>query len=160
MTIKSSVLAVAAAAATAAAVLPMADAPAAPNASFTLGSKLDKPTLHRIDNGKRGDSGGDMFVLSTTLSRDGKVAGRAEYVQTAVDDRYRGISMTVHLLLPDGTLELQGAGLDRRAPGLPKLPAEAELAVVGGTGAYAGASGTVHPVDAGSHQNLEVHLGS
>jgi hypothetical protein len=158
MAIKSSVLAVAAAAATAAAVLPMANAPAAPNASFTLRSKLDKPTLHRIDNGKRGDSGGDMFVLSTTLSRDGKVAGRAEYVQTAVDDRYRGISMTVHLLLADGTIELQGAGLDRKAPGLPKPGSDSDFAVVGGTGAYAGASGTVHPVDVKGQQELQVHL--
>jgi hypothetical protein len=66
--------------------------------------------------------------------------------------------MVVHLLLPNGTLELQGAGLDRKAPGLRKPAGESDLAIVGGTGAYAGASGTVHPVDIGSQQNLEVHL--
>jgi hypothetical protein len=160
MSIKTTLLAAGAAAATAAAVLPLASAPAASDATFTLQSKLDKPTLHRIDVGRRGNSGGDMFVLSTTLLRNGKAAGRAEYVQTAVDDRYQGISMVVHLLLPDGTIELQGAGLNRQAPGLPKPGAESDFAVVGGTGAYAGASGTVHPVDRAGRQELQVHLGS
>jgi hypothetical protein len=160
MSIRTWLFTTAAAATAVAALLPLSSAPAAPDTTFTVQSKLDRPTLHRFDNGKHGDSAGDVFVLATKLSRDGKAAGRGEYVQTAVDDRYRGISMTVHLLLPDGTLDLQGAGLDRRAPGLAKPSAEADLAVVGGTGAYAGASGTVHPIDVGSHQDLEVHLGS
>jgi hypothetical protein len=160
MSIRTSVFATAAAVMAAAAVLPLGSAPAAPDATFTVQSRLDKPTLHRIDNGKHGDSAGDVFVFATSLTRDGKAAGRAEYVQTAVDDRYRGISMTVDLLLPDGTIEIQAVGLDRKAPGLTKPGAESDLAVVGGTGAYAGASGTVHPVDVGSRQDLEVHLGT
>jgi hypothetical protein len=155
---KSSIVATAAAVAAAAAVLPLSSAPAAPNQTFTLKSRLDKGTLHRIDNGKRGASAGDVTVLATSLRRDGKPAGRGLYVHTSLDDRYRGVSMIAHLLLPEGTLELQGEALERRAPGLGKPPTEFDLAIVGGTGAYAGATGTVHPVDIGRRQDLHVRL--
>jgi hypothetical protein len=159
MFIKSSIVAAAAAIAAAAAVLPLSSAPAAPNEAFTLRSRLDKATLHGIDNGKRGASAGDVTVLATSLTRDGRPAGRALYVHTSLDDRYRGVSMIAHLLLPDGTIELQGEALERKAPGLGKPPTEFDLAIVGGTGAYAGATGTMHPVDIGSRQDLQVHLG-
>jgi hypothetical protein len=153
------VIAVIAAVAVAAAVIiPISSAPAASSRTFTLQSKLDRSTLHRIDSGKHGNSAGDEFVLATSLSRGGSPAGRALYVQTAVDDRYRGLSQVVQLMLPEGTLELQGAGLDRRAPGLAKPPVEWDYAIVGGTGAYTGASGIVHPVDTKSGQDLEVKL--
>ena len=158
MFIKSAIF-TAAALAAAAALLPLDSAPAAPNQTFTLQSHLDKATLHRIDNGEPGASAGDVTLLATRLTRDGKPAGRALYVHTSIDDRYRGVSMIAHLLLRDGTLELQGEALERQAPGLGKPPTEFDLAVVGGTGAYAGATGTVHPVDVGSRQDLQVHLG-
>ena len=159
MFVKSLVATTAAAAVGAATLLPLSSAPAAPTGTFTLQSRLDKTTLHRIDNGKRGPSAGDVTVLATALVRDGKPAGRALYVHTSVDDHYRGVSMIAHLLLPDGTLELHGEALERKAPGLGNPPEESDLAIVGGTGAYAGATGTVHPVDVGSRQDLTVNLG-
>jgi hypothetical protein len=100
-------------------------------------------------------------VFSTSLRRGGRPDGRAEFVQTVVDPRYRGISMRADLLLSDGTLELQGAGLSRRAPGGAKPSSETDMAIVGGTGAYAGASGSVKLVPSGrTTQRLEITLTS
>jgi hypothetical protein len=140
----------AAAAAAAAIALPLSSAPAAPSGSFTVQSQFVQRTFHRIDVGRHGNSAGDEFVFSTNLRRDGKAAGRGEYVQTAVDDRYQGISMVISLLLPDGTLELRGSGVNKRPPGLASLPSD-DLTIAGGTGAYAGARGVVHVTD-GAHK--------
>ena len=78
-----------------------------------------------------------------------------------VDPRYRGVSMHADLLLADGTLELQGAGLSHRAPGGAKPSSETDMAIVGGTGAYAGQSGSVKLVPSGrTTQRLEIALSS
>jgi hypothetical protein len=152
------ILAVAAAAV--ATAVPLASAPAAPSGSFTLVARLDPHSMVRVDARPKGTSPGDVFVFSTSLRRDGKPDGRAEFVQTVVDPRYRGVSMRADLLLSDGTLELQAAGLGRRARGGAKPSAETDMAIVGGTGAYAGASGSVRLVPSGrTTQRLELALG-
>ena len=46
------------------------------------------------------------------------------------------------LLLPDGTISLTGGGLNRRPPGGADPTSQNDMAVIGGTGAYAGATGT------------------
>jgi hypothetical protein len=139
--------------------VPLASAPAAPSGSFTLVASLDHHSMVRVDQSPKGTSPGDVFVFSTSLRRDGHADGRAEFVQTVVDRRYRGISMRADLLLADGTLELQGAGLSRRAPGGAKPSAETDMAIVGGTGSYTGASGRVQLVPSGrTTQRLEVML--
>src|ERR671935_1454165 len=149
------------AAAAVASAVPLASAPAAPSSSFTLVASLDRHSMVRVDARPKGTSPGDVFAFSTTLRRDGKPDGRAEFVQTVVDPRYRGISMRADLLLSDGTLELQGAGLSRRAPGGAKPSAETDMAIVGGTGSYTGASGRVQLVPSGrTTQRLEVALSS
>lgn len=154
-------LAMTAVAIAAAATLPLGSAPAAPGGSFQLQSRLETKSLHQTDTKPKGHSVGDVFVFSANLRRDGSVAGRAEYVQTLVDGRYSGVLMNVSLLLADGRLELQGAGLDKRAPGTQKERDTGDLAIIGGTGAYAGASGTVHVVDLSeTTQRLEVSLGT
>ena len=100
-------------------------------------------------------------MFSTSLRRGGKPDGRAAFVQTVVDPRYRGVSMRADLLLSDGTLELQGAGLSRRAPGGAKPSSETDMAIVGGTGVYAGADGSVKLVPSGqTTQRMEVALSS
>lgn len=153
------VLTFAVAAATVAIAMPLASAPAAPPGSFTLVASLDRQSMVRVDARPRGTSPGDVVVFSTSLRRDGKPDGRAEFVQTVVDPRYRGISMRADLLLSDGTLELQGAGLSRRAPGGANPSSETDMAIVGGTGAYAGANGSVKLVPSGrTTQRLEVTL--
>jgi hypothetical protein len=139
----------------------LASAPAAPSSSFTLVASLDRHSMVRVDARPKGTSPGDVIVFSTSLRRGGKPDGRAEFVQTVVDPRYRGVSMHADLLLADGTLELQGAGLSRRAPGGAKPSSETDMAIVGGTGAYASASGSIKLVPSGSTtQRLEVNLSS
>jgi hypothetical protein len=150
----------AATAVAAVALVPLGSAPAAPTGTLTLVASLDRHSLVKVDARPRGTSPGDAVVFSATLRRAGKLDGRAEFVQTIVDKRYRGVSMRADLLLGDGTLELQGGGLSRRAPGGGTPAAETDMAIVGGTGAYAGASGVVHLLPTGrTTQRLEVALG-
>lgn len=152
-------LSLAAVATVATVVLPLASAPAATPSSFRLIAGLDRASMVRVDTLPKGISPGDVIVFSTRLRRAGKPDGRAEFVQTVVDGRFQGISMRADLLLADGTIELQGAGLNRRAPGGAKPSAQTEMAIVGGTGAYAGASGTVRLTDIGhASQRLDVNL--
>jgi len=92
-----------------------------------------------------------------SLRRRGKPAGRGEFVQTVVDDRYRGISIRADLLLPEGTIELQGAGLSIRPPGGAKPSRETAMAIVGGTGAYAGAGGSAD-LSAAGHLKQRIEL--
>jgi hypothetical protein len=141
--------------------LPLAPAPAASTGSFTLVASLDRHSMVRVDARPKGTSAGDVFVFSTSLRRSGRPDGRAEFVQTVVDPRYRGVSMRADLLLSDGTLELQGAGLSRRAPGGARPSSQTSMAIVGGTGAYSGAIGSVKLIPSGhTTQRLEIALSS
>jgi hypothetical protein len=97
----------------------------------------------------KGTSAGDTVNFSVALLRDGKPAGRGEFAQTVVDNRYQGVSMQAELLLPDGTIDLQGGGLNKRPPGGAAPTRDSTLAVVGGTGAYAGVRGTAKLTAAG-----------
>jgi hypothetical protein len=49
---------------------------------------------------------------------------------------------TLTAVLTDGTITLQGVALGKRLPGA-STPAAEVYAITGGTGAYAGASGTM-----------------
>jgi hypothetical protein len=61
------------------------------------------------------------------------------------------------LLLRDGTIEVQGAGVNKRPPGGAAPTRDQQLAVVGGTGAYAGARGTARLTAAGkTTQRVEI----
>jgi hypothetical protein len=140
--------------------VPLASAPAAPSGSFTLVAGLDRHSMTTVDARPKGTSPGDVFVFSTSLRRNDDPDGRGEFVQTVIDPRYHGISIRAALLLTDGTLELQGAGLSRHAPGGARPSSQTDMAIAGGTGAYAGASGSVHLVPIGrTTQRLEVRLG-
>jgi hypothetical protein len=132
-------------------------AEAAPEGSITVLAKLDRHSLVSVNGGQKGRAPGETIVFSTALSENGKPAGRGEFVQTIVDPRFRGISFRADLLLPAGTIELQGSGLSKRPPGGAMPKSETDMAIVGGTGAYAGASGTVQMTPAGrTTQRLEV----
>jgi hypothetical protein len=144
-------------AAAAAAFLPAALATAAPEGTMTLTAAFEPRSMVKVGGGRRGPSAGETIVFSTSLRREGKPAGRGEFVQTVVDNRYRGISIRADLLLPDGTIELQGAGVSIRPPGGAKPSRETDLAIVGGTGAYAGAAGSADLTAAGHlKQRLEL----
>ena len=155
---KKAALALVVPAAAAAVIIPATSAPASPAGTLTVTSKLDAKTMVMVDAAKpKGRSAGDTVSFSTTLLRNGKPAGRGEFAQTLADNRYQGVVMQVELLLPDGTISLTGAGLNRRAPGGADPRAQTELAVVGGTGAYAGANGTAKLTDVGrSSQRMDI----
>lgn len=135
--------------AAAAAFLPSALATAAPEGTMTLTASFEPRSMSKVGGGRRGSTPGETIVFSTSLKREGKPAGRGEFVQTIVDPRYRGVSTTADLLLSDGTIELQGAGLSTRPPGGAKPSHETTMAIVGGTGAYAGVAGSVDLLPAG-----------
>jgi hypothetical protein len=132
-------------------------AEAAPEGSITVLAKLEPRSLASVNGGQKGHSPGETIVFSTALSENGKPAGRGEFVQTVVDPRFGGVSFRADLLLPSGTIELQGSGLSKRPPGGAMPKTETAMAVVGGTGTYAGASGTAHLIPAGkTTQRLEI----
>jgi hypothetical protein len=148
--LKTTFFALAIPAAALAVIIPATSAPAAPSGSLTVTAKLDTKSLVTVDAARpKGRSAGDTVTFSATLIRDGKPAGRGEFAQTLVDNRYQGIAIQGELLLPEGTIALQGGGVGKRAPGGAAPSSETDMAVVGGTRAYAGASGTARMTDAG-----------
>jgi hypothetical protein len=99
----------------------------------------------QLDVRPRGLSAGDRLVAAQTLRSGGRNAGRLHTVCTVVDASYHGQDCTVTLILRDGQLTAQGGGLDRplRGVGDGSPGAGDPFAVTGGTGAYAGAGGTL-----------------
>ena|SRR5690348_1827080 len=91
---------------------------------------------HYVDNGRKGMSAGDMFLTTGAPLRDatGHRAGAFEGMETLLSLAHRGtVSVAGSLRLHGGTLVVAGTvrHTDKGQP----------LAVVGGTGAYAGARG-------------------
>lgn len=93
--------------------------------------------FRQVDLGKHGMSVGDEVFEHGTLRRSGAAAGRYLMSATLISGplSHPSEAQTLTLVLPDGRIEAQGQhrATDRYV-----------LAVVGGTGAYAGASGTMH----------------
>lgn len=94
-----------------------------------------------IDAKPKGYSVGDRFLLSSLLHSGSKIAGRVEAACSLQDPTYHAQACTLTVILADGQITLQGAGLDKRLPGVGD-PGEV-YAVTGGTGAYVGASGAM-----------------
>jgi hypothetical protein len=111
---------------------------------LVLRAVFDAGSSSQVDTGRKGESLGDYVVGAGDLRRAGRPYGRVELVDYEVDNRYEGSLKLGTMFLPRGTLALQGEGVNRRVPGTP-APAEAEeeLAIVGGTGAYRAARGTI-----------------
>jgi hypothetical protein len=142
------------------AVTAQGQAPTGSGRTFTLDVVFERASVHTTDLGRKGPSIGDMAALSGKLLAGGKPAGREELTTVDLDPRYGGVVMHAGLLLGDGSLQLQTAGTDKRAPGAAAPTDDTLLAVVGGTGAYAGARGTVlaHDTGPGMRQRLTVTL--
>lgn len=132
-------LALAAVIAATAAAMHAGLASSASTTTYTV--QLDKRTLvTALDVKPKGPSSGDLTVFSSTVRAGAKTVGRMEGVTTAIDPRYQGVSFSFVLYLPTGTITLAGGGFNKHVPGLPAhMPNE--LAVTGGTGAYASAGG-------------------
>jgi hypothetical protein len=114
--------------------------------SLVLDVRLEKTSFVTDDVAPKGRSVGDTYTFSGSVTRANKPFGRYEDVDVSVDGKIQGFVRTAMLLLPDGTIAVQGGGGNVAANGW-KPGANDELAVVGGTGAYAGVSGTLRPDD-------------
>ena len=103
----------------------------------------------QVDTGKKGFSIGDSFIFSEQLVANGKPAGfdHIVCVHAAVWPR-DAESCTGTAVLGTSTLTL--AGDASRGP--------FTLAVVGGTGAYAGARGSAHIASSGTKGTLDISL--
>jgi hypothetical protein len=90
--------------------------------------------LTRVDVGRRGKSPGDTEIIRQRLfDRRGRVIGRAELMCTFVDSRRSRICRGTYFM-PRGKLVVGGSLLYRQFY---------DLAVVGGTGLYDNARGTM-----------------
>ena len=100
---------------------------------------------------------GDQISFSAALKRGAESYGRLEDVDVIVDAAIQGVTRTVTLLLPNGTIVAMGAAYNKATTGLPKPTDDTVLAVVGGTGAYSSARGEVTE-DAGGDAAMTQHL--
>jgi hypothetical protein len=107
-----------------------------------LRAVFDESSSHATDVSPTGPSAGDTFVYSATLHRGGHVVGRMEGVTTAADNRYQGDVSTQYYVLHRGTIAVVGGG-QSGAPGVGRPDDKILDSVVGGTGAYFGARGSV-----------------
>ena len=100
---------------------------------------------HFEDNGRKGPSRGDVFSFTERLMQDGervgKDFGRCEVVR-ATERAFTMHCMVTLLFKGKGQLTVQGAVLFKRG-----MTNDPELAITGGTGDYAGASGVMYLID-------------
>ncbi len=99
--------------------------------------------VRELDLRPHGSSLGDELIAAQSLRAQGRLAGRVEVVCTITDLRFEGRQCLVTLVLRDGVVAAQNAGLDRNLPGTSPTRTADVFAVTGGTGAYNGASGTI-----------------
>jgi hypothetical protein len=114
--------------------------------TLKLTSTIDVHSVQTTDVGPSGPSAGDVSVYSATLRRGHRIVGRLEGTTTAADNRYQGDVKTEYLALHDGTIAIVGGG-QSGAPGVGRPDSRILDAVVGGTGRYAGAGGSVSVKD-------------
>ncbi len=91
-------------------------------------------TFHLVDQPPQSESPGDTISFSENLYARRHRVGFSEVTGTLLDNkRHDADNLTGSLILRRGTLALQGTSLGQAAT--------QHLAIVGGTGAYAGANG-------------------
>jgi uncharacterized iron-regulated membrane protein len=145
---RSMLLAVAATAIVASAIAALS---AQGQSGTTLTFKMPAPgprDVREVDLRPHGTSLGDETVGAVSLRAQGRLAGRAELVCTVTDRRFEGRQCLLTVILRDGIVTAQDAGLDRNLPGAAPSGTSDVFAVTGGTGIYDGASGTAtirHP---------------
>jgi hypothetical protein len=95
-----------------------------------------------IDLKPRGESVGDRMLSSETLRRGGVPVAREEGDCVLLDPSYLGAQCSFTLMFRDGVLIGQGASVTKPVPGVGDTPDD--FAIVGGTGRFKGASGSVN----------------
>jgi hypothetical protein len=108
--------------------------------TFVLTGKARAQDTKQVDVKPKGESVGDRLIISETLRGEGRVA-RAESDCVLVDTTYQGAQCTTSLLFADGQIVLSGASVSKKIPTVGD--GGEDYAILGGTGAYAGAAGTV-----------------
>jgi len=114
----------------------------ATNDKLELTIKLDRRSLKVNDTPPRGPSAADVHTYAGALMRGGRPAGRLFGFDVAIDPRYEGVIHTMTLSMADGQVTAQGGGPSKRVPGGEPITDDTPLAIVGGTGTYAGERGT------------------
>lgn len=116
-----------------------------PSGSLTFTGKAKRSDQSIVDLRPKGPSVGDRFFLAETLKQGGATAGRLEIDCVNLDARFKGEMCQVTLLLRDGQVAAQSAGLKRSIRGVaPTVTAAgSEYSITGGTRAYQGASGSM-----------------
>jgi len=147
MSAKSTLLAVLATVAvvTGVVVLPATGHDVKPTGTLALTGKGSSRDQKMVDVRPKGISLGDQFLGAETLRQAGTPAGRMEVDCVVIDQTYAGQARSLTLILKDGQVTAQGAGVDKRIPGIGGTtpPTGDEFAIMGGTGAYQGAAGTL-----------------
>jgi hypothetical protein len=123
------------------AVLPASGQDQAVSRTLTFTSTQTAKDTKFVDVKPKGYSVGDSMLLSSLLHAGGRVAGRVEGHCILQDPAYHAQACTITAILAGGTITLQGAGLDKKLPG---IGGTGEVyAVTGGTGDYVGAAGAM-----------------
>lgn len=92
---------------------------------------------------------GDLLAFTQTLTQDGKAAGLVHVSAVGVDHKRHLSQASGTLVLHDGDIEIAGI--------VPMTPSFT-LIITGGTGKYAGHTGTLDFHLTGNTQTLTVHL--
>jgi hypothetical protein len=121
--------------------LPASGEDARPTGTMVLTGTQRPADQNTIDLKPRGESVGDRMLSSETLRRDGSPVARVESECLLVDATYEGAQCTFTIMFRDGVLIGQGASVSTRIPGVART--DDDFAILGGTGPYEGASGSV-----------------
>ena len=116
-----------------------------PTGTLTFTGKGSNRDRKAVDVRPKGISLGDHFLGAETLRQGDAPAGRMDVDCVVIDRTYAGQACTATLILKDGQVAAQGAGVDKRIPGVGGTTPSTgdEFAILGGTGAYQGAAGTL-----------------
>jgi hypothetical protein len=126
-------------------VLPATGHDVKPTGTLAFTGKGSSRDQKMVDVRPKGISLGDQFLGAETLRQAGAPAGRMEVDCVVIDRTYAGQACSLTLILKDGQVTAQGAGVDKRIPGIGGTtpPTGDEFALTGGTGVYQGAAGTL-----------------
>lgn len=154
---RSLTVALTAAAVAAAAVLFSAPAHAAPSGSLTVfGTRTE---WQQIDLPPSGDTAGDMTVGTANVARTrggpviGSIAFNSVTIRVAIPGGSQSRMSTQWLTLPGGAI--QSSSLIEAPQGTPPVKSQ-DFVIVGGTGRFAGAQGTMTMTPLGANENKYV----
>jgi hypothetical protein len=121
--------------------LPASGQDGRPSGTLVLTGTQRPADQKTIDVKPRGESVGDRMISSETLRHNGAPVARVESECLLLDATYEGAQCIFTIMFRDGVLIGQGASVSKRVPGVDR--ADEDFAILGGTGRYAGVSGSV-----------------